>query len=149
MNNEHVGKVKGIACGVVAALALLAFSGLQNCADRTDAVAATAAPFVASDNEHVGDVKGIKRNDLDSCYFVKFRNIPEGWIMIGIVFDEPGPVSVTRIQDWSSTSSVFDPAILDGSVYEAELRAEIAAWLATPLKSTTWGAIKQGWAAGD
>lgn len=149
MSDRHVGKVRGFAGGVLAVFGLLLLSGLQNCADRADAVAATAGARVAADNEHVGDVRGIKRNDLDGCYLVKFRSIPEGWVMVGIVFDEPGTLNVTRVQDWSSAASVFDPMILDGSLYEPELRAAIEAWLATPTRNTTWGSIRQGWEDGE
>jgi hypothetical protein len=101
-----------------------------------------ARALVMDDNQHVQLVVGVWWNPNGGVghYEIKFRDVPMGYWMIGAVFNEPGHVFVSRLQDW--TKSEFNPTMCDGSLYESELREAIEEWNRVGAQKTTWGKVR-------
>ncbi len=90
-------------------------------------------------SDHVGEIKGIA--DVGGWWLVKFRDLPDGQYMIGVVDQVELECCVSRLEDW--TKPAFEPVVIDSLAYCDELNAAIAAWQqATPTQRTTWGRIK-------
>jgi hypothetical protein len=96
----------------------------------------------------VGEIKGIARNENsgDPYWVVSFRDVPQGRMMIGIVYDGLRPFpAVVRLEDFIGQHA-FNPALENGNEFEEELVEAIRAWqAATPMQRTTWGQVKGNW----
>lgn len=80
---------------------------------------------------------------IDPYTEVFFRELGTGYLMIATVGDGPG-ARVTRLQDHVGQHGC-NVTVIDGTVYEAELRQAIAEWEQVPVKHGTWGKIKAVW----